>query len=61
MIIWISAWGVDLGAPVHVPVDVWRKHWPVMLGAIVLMIVVVLIRGNGKGSPMMGRALMEEP
>lgn len=48
-IVWISAWGVVLAAPVHLPVDVWRKHWPVMLGAIALMIVVILIRGSGKG------------
>lgn len=35
-----------VAAPVHLPVDVWRKHWPVVLGAIALMIVVILIRGN---------------
>ncbi|PAW70615.1 MAG: hypothetical protein B9S38_07465 [Verrucomicrobiia bacterium Tous-C4TDCM] len=39
-----------LAAPVHIPTDVWRKYWPVLLGAIGVMIVLVLIRGNGKGS-----------
>lgn len=38
-----------VAAPVHIPTDLWRKYWPVMLGAIALMIVVILIRGNGKG------------
>ena len=38
-----------IAAPVHIPVDVWRKYWPVILGAIGVMIVLILIRGNGKG------------
>ena len=38
-----------LAAPVHIPTDVWRKYWPVLLGAIGVMIVLILIRGNGKG------------
>lgn len=38
-----------LAAPVHIPTDVWRKYWPVILGAIGVMVVLILIRGNGKG------------
>lgn len=38
-----------VAAPVPIPADVWRKYWPVILGAIGVMIVLILIRGNGKG------------
>ncbi len=46
----IAARGL-LAAPVHIPTDVWREYWPVLLGAVGVMIVLVLIRGNGKGRP----------
>jgi hypothetical protein len=40
---------LSVATPVRLPLDVWHNYWPVMLGAIGLMIVILLVRGNGKG------------
>lgn len=42
-----------LAAPVHIPTDIWRRYWPVLLGGIGVVMVLALIRGSGKGRPTM--------